>query len=163
MPDLSSLKSIGLRGWRLMQRVGVGERVLWTAATGLPAVGINASRAHVRLAAVNVRKPWEGDPCIGRITARNAVVAKYGLLIGHTSEVSAAVVEGVLVSDAGQDPAQEPGNLTRAVPNTRVSPASLVTVMSISTSPASSSMSVTTPLMWQGWSTKSGARNTVSS
>ena len=56
MPDLSSLKSIGLRGWRLMQRVGVGERVLWTAATGLPAVGINASRAHVRLAAVNVRK-----------------------------------------------------------------------------------------------------------
>ena len=54
------------------------------------------------------------------------------------------------VSDAGQDPAQEPGSLTRAVPNTRVSPASLLTVMSISTSPASSSMSVTTPLMWQG-------------
>ena len=39
------------------------------------------------------------------------------------------------------------GNLAVAVPKTRVSPASLVMVMSISTVPSSSSMSVTTPVM----------------
>jgi len=39
------------------------------------------------------------------------------------------------------------GSLAVAVPNTRVSPASLVIVMSISTVPSSSSMSVTTPVM----------------
>jgi hypothetical protein len=54
------------------------------------------------------------------------------------------------------------GNRTVAVPNTRVSPVSLVRVRSISTRPVASSTSVTTPLIRCGSSTTTGARNTVS-
>ena len=54
------------------------------------------------------------------------------------------------------------GKRTVAVPNTRVSRAALAIVMSISTVPASSSMSVTTPAMVCGVSASTGARKTVS-
>ncbi len=54
------------------------------------------------------------------------------------------------------------GSLAVAVPKTRFSPASLVMVMSISTVPSSSLMSVTVPVIVWGASASTGARNTVS-